>query len=133
MTEQRDQVLQKIAALPPEWYVDHPNADRAAIKLIGMLASAPLVPERDVTSMRARADTWVRRPRGRIAGPLTVREVQMLGGLAAGFRYRPLADYLGIDWLTVTDHINSACAKLGYRGGGRTNAAVAHAIREGWL
>jgi len=105
---------------PPSWYVDHPNSDRAAERLIVKLAVAPLLSEHLI---------------GYVTTPspctgLTIRQLQVLGGMAGGLRIVAIADLLGIRPNSVSTHLKCVYRKLGV---GCATEAVAVAMRNGWL
>ncbi len=101
-------------------------------RLIRQLGDVPFVQE---TVLRSGVALF---PRGTLdgAGPLSVREVQALGGLSVGMLAGEVADVLGVSVATVKKALRSAYYKLGVpRSGGRLAAtrAVATAIRRGYL
>lgn len=61
---------------------------------------------------------------------LTPREVEVLGGIAAGATARGVADTMGISPKTVENHKERIFSKLGVQ---NQTHAVAIALRQGWL
>jgi len=121
---ERDKSLlrQWAVSRPPSFYVNHPNADRAAERILMAIDAAP-----DVTPSGARAT---------FDGPLTVRQLQVIGGKASGLTDVRIADLLGISTETVKFTAKKAYDRLGIEkrpGCERSVAAVACAIRSGWL
>lgn len=104
---------------PPAWYVEHPNSDRATGRLLAALRAAPLVNEASLAERWPKLDGC----------PLTVRELQCLGGRAAGLSVPAIADVLGVSAETVKTTFQRAHRKMGASG----VRAVAVALRAGWL
>lgn len=108
--EERSALLAWGASLPPTWYVDHPNAARAAERLAARLK----LPEH-----YERGDC-----------PLTTRQREILWLLANGKTVPEAAEWLGIDFETAAWHLRMAKFRLKTKGYTR---AVAIAIRRGWI
>jgi DNA-binding CsgD family transcriptional regulator len=72
--------------------------------------------------------------RSRVArGPLTARELEVLGLVAAGHSNQRIAAELVLSVRTVERHLSTTYRKLGVRGRSARAAAVSHAVRAGLL
>lgn len=101
------------------WYAQHPNSDRATERLLAAVSRAPLVDEATLAERWPKLDGC----------PLSVRELQCLGGRAAGLSVAGIADVLGVSVETVKTTFKRAHTKTGASG----TAAVVVALRAGWL
>lgn len=64
--------------------------------------------------------------------PFTVRQLQVLGGLASGLTTNDVAEYLNLASSTVNRILRGVYRKLGMSPGNQTEA-VAIALRNGWI
>lgn len=123
--EDKQRLIEWAATRPESFYVHHPNSDRAARALLQNISAVGFLQELE-------SGGGVQRARC----PLSVRELQTLGGFAAGLSAQGVADYLGVGEETIRRFAKSAYRKLclprHYRDGSQRHA-VAIAIREGWL
>lgn len=114
---ERRQLIEWAGTRPAEWYATHPNADRAFGRIVATM-----------TSLEERLP---------VEGcPLTIRQLQTVGGLAGGLSYKQIAERLGIKPSSILIHATNTYIKLGLSPSTpRVNAvkAVAIAMRAGWL
>lgn len=136
MDERERQALYAFAvSRPASWYVDHPNADQAAARIFERLRDAPLLTERQINALDSTPhphEVEHGEPHEQVARcPLNTVDLQVLGGLAGGLTEVALADELGVSVHSIRRRVARICGRLGVTG--HRSAAVAQAIRQGWL
>ena len=124
-----DNAVDLVAALPGRWYSNHPNADRASARILLKMRTVELIDDADRTLPMSRRIAY------RLPGcPLTVRQLQVVGGCACGLGNPAIAALLGVSVETVKCHLRTAARRLGVTASARLRPAlVARCIREGWL
>jgi DNA-binding NarL/FixJ family response regulator len=118
---------QVIAALPASWYNARPIPPRLAEDVL-----EPWMLDASFDHSLLGVDTGpLERPKSPLpGGPLTWRQLSILGLAACGYRVQQIADELELSRNTVNTHIRAIGRKLGLT---TQTEMVVCALRAGWL